>query len=107
MPLTGAQQTAILGLITQEGGVDVLVNEIRALNAQNNSSTVLQSLTGITVAVTDWTVWTKIPDTLALDRNVLLQALQAIQTAITNQNAANLGPLFVALFVIAKRQAGV
>ena len=46
-------------------------------------------------------------ETLALDRNVLLQALQAIHTAIANQNATNLGPLFVALFVIAKRQAGV
>lgn len=107
MALTPAQQTAILAAIQQEGGLANFANEVAQLYAQSNSSTVLQSLTGITVAVTDWTVWTKIPDTLALDRNVLLQALQAIQTAITNQNATNLGPLFVALFVIAKRQAGV
>ena len=106
MALTSAQQTAILAAIQQEGGLPNFANEVSQLWAQNNSQTTLQTLTGITVAVTDWTVWTKVPDTVALDRNVLIQALQAIQGAIANQNATNLGPLFVALYIIAKRQAG-
>lgn len=108
MSLTAAQQTAILGLITQEGGIANLLNEISQLNAQNNNQTVLaQIASAITVTVSDFTAFTKIPDTVALDRNALIQILQAIQAAVLAQNAANLGPLFVTLFIVAKRQAGI
>ena len=108
MALTPAQQTAVLTLIAQEGGIENLTNEVRVLNAQNNNQITLAAIaSAISVTVSDFTAFTKIPDSVALDRNAIIAILQAIQAAVTSQNASVLGPLFIALYVAAKRQAGI
>ena len=108
MALTPAQQTAVLALIAQEGGIENLTNEVRVLNAQtNNQSTLAAIASAITVSVSDFTAFARIPDVVVLDRNAVILILQAIQAAVVSQNAAVLGPLFIALYVAAKRQAGI
>jgi hypothetical protein len=108
MALTPTQQTQILALVQQEGGLPSFTSEVAQLIAQTNNQNALTTLSaGISVTVSDWTVWTKVPDNVVLDLNVTRQIIQAIQAQVLAQNTTNLGGLFVALAITVKRQLGI
>lgn len=108
MALTPAEQTQLLAIIAREGGLQNFVSEVTQVNASNNNQTALAVLSaGVSVTVSDWTVFGKVPDNVTTDVNVTKQIIQAIQAQVVAQNVTNLGGLFVALALSVKRQLGI
>src|ERR1017187_4198977 len=101
MALTTAQQTALAGMISQEGGLNPFVSEVQALYIAATQAGALTTLApAITVTVSNWPA---LSTYVAASSNVTMYSVMtAITTAASAQDATKLGPLFVALYAAVK-----
>ena len=97
MALTAQEQTAIRNIITREGGLQNLIEQVRDLHISDRQQAALTDLaTALTVTVTDWA---KIGAHVSAASNITLHTvLRAIEAAAAARDASQLGPLFVALY---------
>lgn len=105
MALTTQEQTAIRAIIDREGGLQNVLEHVRALHISDRQQAALTDLgTAITVTVSDWA---KIGAHVTNASNITLHAiLEAIETAAAARNTAILGPLLVALYAAARKHHG-
>ena len=103
MALTAQEQTAIRSIITREGGLQNVLEQVRDLHISDRQQAALTDL-ATAITVTDWA---KIGAHVNAASNITLHAvLDAIETAAAARNTAQLGPLFVALYAAAKKHHG-
>jgi hypothetical protein len=106
MALTSAQQTTVAGFITQEGGLAAFIAEVQADWIAATEANALTTLTpAITVTVSNWAALSTYVSTAT--PNTMYSIMAAITAAAGAQNAAPLGPLFVALYAAVKANLGI
>jgi hypothetical protein len=103
--LTAQEQTALRAILTREGGVDAVVDQVRALNIADRKAAAETALaSSISVTVSNWPA---LGAYVAQARgDTLVSVLRDITTAAGAQNASKLGPLFVQLYGAAKHHLG-
>ncbi len=105
--LTQQEQTQIAALITREGGLDTLLDEIRAARAIDRKQAALTALaSAISVTVTDWPA---LGAFIAANKDnaALMPVLADIKAAAAARDASKLGPLMVALYAACERHFGL
>src|SRR5579872_2063637 len=106
MALTPTQQTAILNLINQEGGVQPFFQDVVALVTGNDFQNTLSQLgTGVAVSIPDFSVFAaQIPTSFINNPNAVRNIVAAITTKVGNQDAT-VGPLLIMLYLVVKAQS--
>jgi hypothetical protein len=110
MALTQQQQTAVRNIITQEGSVEAVVNQICSLGLADKKAAAITALrNAVSVTVTDWQTPAQYVTQAkgdALTRATLASVIQDITAAWTARDQNDLGPLFVQLYAAAKAKLG-
>jgi hypothetical protein len=106
MALSQAEINSIGAIIVREGGLGPFTAEVSSLWIASRQTAALATLApAITVTVQDWAA---LSTYVAQSSNVTLYAVMAaITAAAAAQNAAQLGPLFVALYAAVKVNQGL
>jgi hypothetical protein len=106
MAFTPAQQNVLAGMLAQEGGLAPFVNEVQTLYIAATQAGAISTLApSITVTVSNWAALSAY---VAQSSNVTMYSvMSAITAAAGAQDAAKLGPLFVALYAAVKANLGV
>jgi hypothetical protein len=108
--LTPQEQTAVRNIITREGSVGAVLDQVRALSIADKKAAALTALGGaISVTVTNWQAIAQHVAQARHDTNLaaaLPSVIQDITAAATAQDQSKLGPLLVQLFAAAKARLG-
>jgi len=107
MALTTQEQTALRAILTREGGIDALHDEMRQLVISDRKAAAQTALGPVvSVSVSDWTALGTF--LAAQNTNAAFIALVGdIGTSLAAHDATKLGPLFVQLYANAKAHLGL
>jgi hypothetical protein len=108
--LTSQEQTAVRNIITREGGVNAVLDQVRALSIADKKAAALVALgSAISVTVTDWQAVAQHVAQARRDTNLaatLPSVIQDITAAATAKDDSRIGPLMVQLYAAAKARLG-
>jgi hypothetical protein len=106
MALTNPEVTALRSIITREGGIDAVLDQVRALSIADRKAAADAALaSSISVAVNNWAIPAAYVATARGD--TLPSVIGDIGAAWAAHDQSRLGALFVQLFAASKAHLGL